>query len=356
MHARTTHPTGIPGQDRHGWSQWHIIWSMAIVAALGLALGSPSLVQARTFHCTGGDVACLIAAIKQANVQPGPRHEIRLEAGTYSLTVVDNTTDGANGLPSITSRLTIRGAGANLTVIERYDNALDFRLLHIAATGMLTLEGLTIKGGRVTTGDSFVANSGGGIFNSGTLIISRSMIYGNSANFGGGILSFMGPTNTIADSVITGNSAVDGGGIFNFGGKATIDHSIISGNTSTDKGGVIFPTGDSVTTITESTISDNSAHSGGGIRNNGSTVIIAKSTFSNNRAQGNQSDSNGGGINTAGAMTITDSSIVSNESSRLGGGIFIGGLLSITSSTIANNTTGADGGGIFAHTADIILN
>jgi hypothetical protein len=59
------------------------------------------------------------AAINLANVN-GHKNTIVLEAGGYILTAVDNDTNGPNGLPSITSTLTIKGvAGANATGITR---------------------------------------------------------------------------------------------------------------------------------------------------------------------------------------------------------------------------------------------
>src|SRR5262245_52123266 len=86
-------------------------------------------------------------------------------------TDVDNNTDGPNGLPSVTSTLTIQGAGADTTVIERQPIVLpfppQFRLLHVAATGGLTLERLTIRGGGVTA----TAFEGGGLFNRGVLAL-----------------------------------------------------------------------------------------------------------------------------------------------------------------------------------------
>src|SRR5919202_1036352 len=66
------------------------------------------LSQAADFACASGDVACLIDAINQANAN-GEANTITLEAGTYTLTAVGNDTDGLNGLPSITSTLTLRG-------------------------------------------------------------------------------------------------------------------------------------------------------------------------------------------------------------------------------------------------------
>jgi hypothetical protein len=79
-------------------------------------------------------VACLIAAINTANVN-GEVNTIRLESGTYTLTAIDNATDGSNGLPSITSPLTIVGAGAGNTIIEREATAPPFRLLHVGPSG-----------------------------------------------------------------------------------------------------------------------------------------------------------------------------------------------------------------------------
>src|SRR6516165_5936434 len=119
-----------------------------VLVVLGGGLGRARPSQAAALSCTAGDVACLLNAITTANAN-GEANTITLAAGTYTLTAVDNTTDGANGLPSVTSAfsLTIRGAGAASTRIERQTRAPDFRLVHVAATGTLTLEALTLQGG-----------------------------------------------------------------------------------------------------------------------------------------------------------------------------------------------------------------
>jgi hypothetical protein len=157
-------------------------------------------------------VACLIASVTQANVQPGQSHDIRLAAGAYTLTAVDNTTDGPNGLPSVTDTLTITGAGADATILERAPLSVpDFRLLHVAASGHLRLEGVTLRGGgsshnllvrrggglfnqggrvrlvRTTITDNFVVTNGGGLFNNGgTVEILESFVIRNCINAGGG--------------------------------------------------------------------------------------------------------------------------------------------------------------------------
>lgn len=56
---------------------------VAALAALGLTLGGPVPVWAKTFHCGNGDVPCLIDAINEANAN-GKKNTIRLESGTYS--------------------------------------------------------------------------------------------------------------------------------------------------------------------------------------------------------------------------------------------------------------------------------
>src|SRR5262245_55528286 len=126
------------GMGRRGWG---------FGLLLGL-LGGWQMGHAADFPCpaTGGvgDVACLSAAIKAANAN-GETNTIHLEAGTYTLTDVDNDTDVPNGLPSITSALTIQGAGA---VLARAATTPALRLVHVAASGTLTLTEVTLRGGR----------------------------------------------------------------------------------------------------------------------------------------------------------------------------------------------------------------
>jgi hypothetical protein len=178
---------------------------------LALILLSPSAVQARTFQCRAGNVACLIASMNQANVQRGQSHEIRLEAGVYTLLAVNNSTDGPNGLPSITGNLIIQGAGADLTIIERSPNGAIFRLLHMAATGVLTLDGLTLQGGGEING-GVAPTPGGALFNRGGKVsISNTIISDNvSSGFvvdAGGVSLGSGATATITATTFANNTA-----------------------------------------------------------------------------------------------------------------------------------------------------
>lgn len=268
-------------------------------------------IRGRVFFIASGDVAGLINAIKTANSNR-QENKIKLAAGTYTLTAVENTTDGDNGLPSIASNVTIQGTSVDTTIIERDPNAPAFRIFHVAPTGTLNLNGLTVKGGFIECCDI-----GGAIFNDGLLTITSSTISDNSAVFEGGGIAGNGRV-TITNSTISFNSAQDGGGIFN-------------------KGPV---------TITSSTISDNSGDGfGGGIWGGVPLTIIDSGIFHNSI------NFFGGGIATA-QMRITNSIIFNNSSGFIGGGIAIFEGLNpststITKSTISNNAADSFGDGIY---------
>lgn len=120
---------------------------------------------------SAGDTAGLISAINAANGSAGTPDTICLTSSSYTITAVDNTTNGANGLPSITSDITIVGNGA---VINRGAAAPAFRLFHVAVNGKLSLEDLTISGGNAS--GAAPADAGGAIYNRGTLILTKGSI------------------------------------------------------------------------------------------------------------------------------------------------------------------------------------
>jgi hypothetical protein len=305
-----------------------------VLSTLLSLLGLARPVHAAEFSCAAGDVACLIEAIHVANAN-GEANTITLEAGTYTLTAVDNDTDGPNGLPSVTGRLTLTGAGADTTVLERAAGALPFRLLHVDATGTLTLDGLTLQGG-----DLAGLADGGGVLNRGTLTVTDSLLRGHAARIGGGMHS-SSATLTLTHSTLSGNTATGascppvpqcgppagwGGGIYS-NGPLTISHSTLNGNTASGSlpgvGGGIYS--NASLTITNSTLSGNvAAGSGGGIFSN-SPLTINNSTVSGNTAGG------GGGITQIDTLlTLTNSTVSGNTASFNSGGIFITRALSFS--------------------------
>ena len=136
---------------------------------------------------------------------------------------------------------------------------------------------------------------------------------------------------TIANGSLSGQS---GGGISN-AGALTITNSTISGNSASTSAGGIYNTG--ALTIINSTISGNSAFLGAGIVDNGGITTITNSAVSANSASGS-----GGGIYSSGALmiTITNSTISVNSAGNEGGGIFrASGTVTARNSIIALNTS-----------------
>ena len=222
----------------------------------------------------------------------------------------------------ITKNLTISGPGANLLAISG-NNAS--RVFYI--TSMVTISGVMIKEG------SFFGN-GGGIYNDGgTVNLTNSTVFGNTA-FGDGV------------SILS-----DGGGIYNDGGNINLTNSTVSNNKAScfcvaGDGGGISSFGGTVN-LTNSTVSDNTASAdGGGIHNDGGIVNLTNSTVSGNTVIFNY----GGGISSfGGTLNLTNSTVSSNTVGENGGGIYnIGSsTLNLTNSTVSGNTASTSGGGIY---------
>jgi len=322
------------------------------------------LSRAADFTCTAGDRICLIDAIKQANAN-GEANTLTLDVGVYTLGVVDNETDGPNGLPSITSPLTITGAGAHSTIIEREggpesSSAGIFRVVHVAAAGELTLSGVTVRGGLLTT----ARNPGGaGIFNRGSLTLTHSTIADNTVQ-AGDVNSAGGLVNTgqltLRASLITHNigGGFDGsvsGGLANTGtGLLThsrVAHNMISRSGSQgplrDFSGGVLNTG--TLTLRASFITDNTVPGVngigiGGLTNRGGQVSVTTTTIAANLSAGGDS-AIGGFFNDGGTATLTQSTIAANRGSGENGvgGIANSGTLTIVNSTIAGNTGSGPG-------------
>jgi hypothetical protein len=353
----------------------------------------------------------LIEAMENANAQglavphpdcePGSEGENVIVLATdaiYTLTTAHNETNGFNGLPSITSEITIQGNGA---VIERSDadGTPEFRLFRIEPTRALTINDLTVRNGLLT--GTF---GGGGIRNeAGRLALNRSTVRDNQSNGAAGIFNFGGQatindseisfnlntstgtfgaglvnqpssallqdaTTVLNNSIVTGNSSVSGGGgisingINNLTSSVTLNNSLVDANTAALTGGGIatsVPTGavnqTVVLVLQGSTVSNNQSTdgNGGGISTGASgatnvaNVLINNSTLSGNSATSNRvGNGNGGGLaNFAGAnVTLSNSTVVANSANGNGfnagnaGGIFHqGGTLQVVNSTISGN-------------------
>ena len=104
-------------------------------------------------------------------------------------------------------------------------------------------------------------------------------------------------------------------------------------------GGGVFVDGDGVLRLTDSTVADNEADSGGGIWVDG-RLELARSTVAGNDALAADPDGLGGGIgvDVNGVATLENSTVSGNTAANGGGGIFTANDVTLRNVTIANNT------------------
>ena len=280
----------------------------------------------------------LVAAINAANAAGGGI--ISLAGGcTYTLTAPNN---GVDGLPVVTSSVTINGNGSTIARSQAPGTAI-FRIFD--NDGNLTLNGLMVTGGDADFFD------GGGISNQpdATLTLTTSQVVHNTADLGGGIISYTGTTVRMTSSHLSNNTARDGAGMSNQG-SAVLTSSQVDNNTATSSnpraGGI----------------------GGGGIANFGSLTLTSTQIKGNvaTRDQPSTFPTQGGGVQNGGTLILAASQVTGNTVSSTngdarGGGIFNDGTVNLTASGVTNNTASApdgsaQGGGIFKDAGSVNLN
>ncbi len=275
---------------------------------------------------------------------------IVLGAGRYTLSIAPvGPDDNASGDLTVASAapLTIRGAGVRATVIDA--RLLGDRGLSVAGGARLTLVGLRITGGHApsvpngpsgaagvscTAGgagadglDAGATGNGGGIFNSGTLVLDTVAVTGNTAGAGGA----GGDAAGSGCGGGNGGQGGSGGGIYNLGGL-TVTDSTVQGNTAgaggAGGGGAANPLG-----------APGRGGSGGGIYSQGRLVVSASTVYENHAGVGGVGGQAGAGVGPRGADG-------SGGQGASGGGIFsASGRLRVTNSTLFDNLAGMGGAG-----------
>ena len=142
-----------------------------------------------------------------------------------------------------------------------------------------------------------------------TADLSGLTISGGSTGNGGGL--YNGGTTTLTNSTLSGNTANgNGGGIYNFG-TLTLTNSTLSGNGASGFGGAIFTYGGNLS-LSDCTLALNTAGVSGGALDASGPVTVTSSTFS-----ANQATSGGGGaidnFNSQYIVTIGDSILAGNS-------------------------------------------
>ena len=356
--------------------------------------------MAATFNIPDGRVDLLIGAINTANINDDFDTINLATNGLYTLTVVNNTTNGANGLPlvqndvsfggtEIGTDLTINGNGARL---ERSEFAPNFRILQVFDGATCVINNLNMNRGRVL--DVTGSQGGGAIFNNASRFILSGCTFDNNSTMGmngaagnpaasggagrGGAISNASAVVMIASNCTFTNNKADGGnggnstssqqpgghGADGEGGAIYCSNEILNlsnctfignfgsgglggtggpaGSDGDMKGGAIFAAGGF---LGPCTFTSNSAIFGGALFTTGNvTLDSCTMTF-------NIASKQGGAFYNGGTALINNCSINNGRATSLGGGVLNYGALTITNSSFSGNVTDepASGGGAVCH-------
>jgi hypothetical protein len=249
-----------------------------------------------------GSIGTLRWAVERADVATTPS-TIDFTLGTVPATIT--LSQGGLELSNTAESTTIIGPGTGLLTIRDIKAGSVFQ---IDRTVSAALSGLTITGG--SAGDH-----GGGVNNSGAVVLSGCTLSGNSAQYGGGL--FNEGTATLTNCMISGNTVTfDGAGVYN-DGTLTITGSTITANTSNEAGGGLQNEGTAA--LTNCTIGFNTAQRGGGGMSNFGTgpgsettlTVMACTITGNTASEGGGLYNHKGLINPA-VAALTDTIVAGN--------------------------------------------
>ncbi len=214
--------------------------------------------------------------------------------------------------------------------------------------GTFTLDTVTLDGGAVSTADPMVQNEG-------TLTVNPDAVLqnANSTGNGGAIRSADGVVELKGS--VSGNTAAKGGAVYASGGDVILNGGTLSGNTAAD-GGALYYSGSGVLSITDGSVSGNSASggSGGAVYVAGGTVNVTGGTIENNTAE----SGSGGAVYASSALiTIENEAAVRGNTAQSGGAVYTeNGTISISGGSLTGNTaTGANGGAVYIGTGSISI-
>ena len=322
----------------------------------------------------------------------------------FSPSIAGQTISLSGSALEITDGLVFRGDGRDITI----DAGGQSRIFSINTDQRVAFTELTISGGEALEGGAVLTqgegrvqffrstisnnvstarlSSGGAILNvNSNLLLSNSEVTDNVSNgVGGGIYSTFG-TVQLHQSTVSSNVATTGGGIAIAFGNLFSTDSVISSNEFSSRpisvedgdasgllgdvlsseqrefggGGGIALLGTATAVINNTTISENSANSGGGIYiSEDSRSFLARGTeVSLNEAVDPVGDfrfSSGGGISNAGILRATDVTFSSNSATAsfqggFGGAIVSnGGVMSFHRSLFSDNFARGGAGAIDA--------
>lgn len=215
---------------------------VAILFAALLNSGCEPETTIRVTSTADGASGSLRAAIAEAN-RTGTPVRIEVPTGTYELTRCSEDDDNGGGDLDLTTNANVRLEGKGPDVVVR--QTCPDRVLEAHGSGVLSVVGLTLTGGRASASD------GGGI-KGGSVVLSRVGLVDNVGVRGGGVAC---STLTAEDTTVMNNRADHGGGVF-VATKAVVRRADVSKNIARLGAGLAC---DGELVISESSITQNEA-------------------------------------------------------------------------------------------------
>ncbi|NTU72962.1 CSLREA domain-containing protein [Candidatus Roizmanbacteria bacterium] len=273
---------------------------------------------------------------------------ISVPAGNYVLTILDTSPSDENenktGDLDVKVSMVIKGVGAGQTIIDGNGKSRVFHLQNGADT-TVTLKGMSIQNGLSTEDSGGVKLSG-----AGAVLLDSVAIKNNTAKTYGGALYNFVANLSISNSTISGNTAIQGSGAIHNGATLTISDTTIEGNKSQASVGAIGSYSAGSISIGNTKIINNTATGdvGGVILATSGKVVVNNSLIQGNAAGGQIGGVDVNSLNNTKGDTWFDNVQITNNSS----GTHIGGLgnfskLTLNNSTISGNTATDHSGGIY---------
>ena len=269
------------------------------VAAVALmqagAAVMPPTAQATPFFSVPCDTPALISTINAANTAGSGILKLASFCN-YVLTSAAATGRGPDGLPIIHGNIVL--AGGRFTTISRSSSAPPFRIIEVAPGAVLGVKNVSISGGNA---DGAISgnDTGGGILNSrGSVALIHSWVKGNTADSGAGVSNDSGRV-LVVRSVVLGNTTRTGGGGgggFYNDGSLLLSRTRLTGNRANTNGGAVYNGQGSRAELYRSTVDHNTAGAGGGgVYNAADGRLVAIHSLVTRNTAGS-----GGGISNAG--------------------------------------------------------
>ena len=257
------------------------------------------------------------AAFGGCSAGSGP-DTIRLPAGTYGLTRVDQDDTNEEGDLDVIagSVVTIAGAGARTTAVEVAGDhgVAGDRPLHVAGSATLAASGITFRKGNPNGG-------GGGVLigMNASVTLTGVVVTANSGGSGGaGILNGQDSTLVLRNSVVSNNTGGASSGAIHGLGDETLVNVTMSGNRAEHGSGAFREAGDGTATLTNVTVTGNTADfdgdgsgDGGGVEEVGAGNL----TLRNSVVAGNFDGSSPGAPDCNGPISSAGGNLIGSSAS-----------------------------------------